>query len=310
MDNIHASIDPEPSTNLPSSWIVATFYKFISLPDFQLWQDPLRNYCLQHQIKGTILLAAEGINGTIVGSREAIDAVFIYLQEKPELADLSHRESIATFIPFERFKVKLKREIVTLGLPEVNPQDQVGQYVEPQDWNTLIQDPAVTVIDTRNQYEVSIGTFQGAINPQTRSFRDFPGYVQQQLSPQENPKVALFCTGGIRCEKATALMLQLGFSEVYHLKGGILNYLQSIPPEQSLWQGECFVFDDRVALQEGLKKGHYELCRACGHPLSTKDKEHPAYQPNQSCPFCHDQNAETFSTEGDSISNHCTCLTD
>ena len=286
MDKVYLSIDPEHSPSLPSSWIVATFYKFITLPDFQLWQDPLRNYCLQHEIKGTILLAAEGINGTIVGSREAIDAVFIYLQEKPELVDLSHRESIATFMPFERLKVKLKQEIVTLGLPEVNPQEQVGQYVEPQDWNTLIQDPTVTVIDTRNQYEVSIGTFQGAINPETRSFRDFPAYVQQQLSPQENPKVALFCTGGIRCEKATALMLQLGFAEVYHLKGGILNYLQSVPPEQSLWQGECFVFDDRVALQEGLQQGHYELCRACGHPLSAEDKEHPAYQPNQSCPFC------------------------
>ena len=288
MDSIDPVTQNSLEPDLKPAWIVATFYKFIALPDYSTWQVPLRDYCVQQEIKGTILLAAEGINGTIAGSREAIDRVFAYLREKPELADLTYRESTAHFIPFERLKVKLKREIVTLGLPEINPQQQVGQYVEPQDWNALIQDPSVTVIDTRNQYEVSIGTFHRAHNPQTRSFRDFPRYVQEHLNPQDHPKVALFCTGGIRCEKATALLLELGFADVYHLKGGILNYLQSVPAQESLWKGECFVFDDRVALQEGLQPGHYELCRACGHPLSAEEKAHPLYENDRSCPFCAD----------------------
>jgi UPF0176 protein len=206
--------------------------------------------------------------------------VLAYLKQNPELADLSHRESEAPTSPFERMKVKLKPEIVTLGVPEVDPTQQVGQYVDPQVWNILLKDPTVTVIDTRNDYEVQIGSFQGAINPQTQSFRQFPEYVKTHLDPQIHPKVALFCTGGIRCEKATALMLQWGFKEVYHLQGGILNYLTSVPSEESLWQGECFVFDDRVALQTGLKPGNYQLCSQCGNPIPLGDS------PNLQCPNC------------------------
>ncbi len=266
--------------NSTESFVIATFYKFVSLPDYKAWRDPLLQFCVDRQVKGTILLAREGINGTIAGSPETIDAVLAYLKQNPELADLSHRESVAPSPPFERMKVKLKSEIVTLGMPEIDPTQQAGQYIDPQGWNSLLQDPTVTVIDTRNDYEFKIGSFQGAINPETQSFRQFPDYVKTHLDPQTHPKVALFCTGGIRCEKATALMLQWGFKEVYHLQGGILNYLASVPSEESLWQGECFVFDDRVALQEGLEPGSYQLCPHCGNPIPLSDR------PNLQCPDC------------------------
>jgi UPF0176 protein len=275
---------PESS---PQSYIVATFYKFVALPDYESWRDPLLQFCADREIKGTILLAAEGINATIAGSREAIDAVFAYLQQNPELMDLTQRESVASSPPFERMKVKLKPEIVTLGMPDVDPTQQVGQYVDPQVWNILLKDPRVTVIDTRNDYEFQIGTFQGALNPQTQSFREFPDYVKTHLNPQQHPKVALFCTGGIRCEKATALMLQWGFQEVYHLQGGILNYLASIAPQDSLWEGECFVFDDRVALQDGLERGHYQLCPACGNPMLRSE------DPRSRCSICRESHVES-----------------
>lgn len=268
------------NTSESASFLVATFYKFVSLPDYEVWRDPLLQFCVDRHVKGTILLAREGINGTIAGSPQAIEAVFGYLKQNPALEDLSHRESVAPSLPFERMKVKLKSEIVTLGMPEVDPTQQVGQYVDPEGWNRLLQDPSVTVIDTRNDYEVQIGSFQGAINPETQSFRQFPEYVKSHLDPQVHDKVALFCTGGIRCEKATALMLQWGFKEVYHLQGGILNYLASVPPEESLWQGECFVFDDRVALQNGLELGHYQLCSQCGNPIPLGDS------PDLRCPNC------------------------
>ena len=268
------------SESSPQSYIVATFYKFVALPDYESWRDPLLQFCADRDIKGTILLAAEGLNATIAGSREAIDAVLAYLKQNPELTDLPHRESLASSPPFERMKVKLKREIVTLGRPEADPTQQVGQYVDPQAWNILLEDPSVTVIDTRNDYEFQIGTFRGAVNPQTQSFREFPDYVKTHLNPQQHSKVALFCTGGIRCEKATALMLQWGFQEVYHLQGGILNYLSSIAPQDSLWEGECFVFDDRVALQDGLERGHYQLCPTCGNPIPRSE------DPRSRCSSC------------------------
>jgi UPF0176 protein len=274
--------------NQKNTQIVATFYKFVSLPDFTEKQDSLLAYCVAQDIKGTILLAKEGINGTIAGSRQAIDAVLSYMRSDPRLQDLEYKESTADTPPFERMKVRLKKEIVTLGLPEVDPNEQVGTYVTPQEWNELISDPEVTVIDTRNDYEVHIGTFKGAQNPQTNSFRDFPEYVRQNLDPSKHKKVAMFCTGGIRCEKASSFMLSHGFAEVYHLKGGILKYLEEVQPEESLWEGECFVFDERITVGHGLEPGNHELCFCCGHPLTDEDKASAKYEEGISCPWCFD----------------------
>lgn len=268
--------------------VVATFYKFVQLPDCHELQPRVLEYCQQQGIKGTILLALEGINGTIAGSRLAIDAVLSFLKADARLADLNHKESTATEFPFERMKVKIKKEIVTLGKPEVNPAEKVGTYVTPQEWNQLITDPDVLVIDTRNEYEVSIGTFHRAINPETNSFREFPDYVKQHLYPQQHQRVAMFCTGGIRCEKASAYLLDQGFQEVYHLQGGILKYLEEIPIEESLWQGECFVFDERIAVKQGLEPGSYEMCRSCGHPISHEDKASAQYEEGIACPYCYD----------------------
>ena len=268
--------------------VVATFYKFVKLPDFAQMQAPLLAYCQAQGIRGTILLAAEGINGTIAGCRQAIDSVLSFLRSDPRLIDLEHKESHADSPPFDRLKVRLKKEIVTLGLPEIDPSDRVGTYVSPQEWNALISDPEVTLIDARNDYEVSIGTFKGAQNPKTASFRQFPDYVRTHLDPTKHKKVAMFCTGGIRCEKATSLMMAQGFQEVYHLQGGILKYLEEVPPEESLWQGECFVFDQRVAVEHGLEAGTHEMCRSCGHPIAESDKTSPHYQEGISCPHCFD----------------------
>ena len=268
--------------------VVAALYKFVSLPDFAEKQDPLLSYCQSQGIKGTILLAAEGINGTIAGSRPGVDSVLAFLRSDPRLADLEHKESYTEIQPFERMKVRLKAEIVTMGLPEVDPNQQVGTYVSPQEWNDLISDPEVVVIDTRNDYEVNIGTFKTAQNPQTKSFREFPEYVSKNLDPNQHKKVALFCTGGIRCEKASAFMLSQGFTEVYHLKGGILKYLESVPAQESLWEGECFVFDERVAVGHGLELGSHELCFCCGYPISEQDKATSQYEEGISCPHCFD----------------------
>jgi UPF0176 protein len=272
--------------------VVATFYKFVKLPDFAQMQAPLLAYCQAQGIRGTILLAAEGINGTIAGCRQAIDSVLSFLRSDPRLIDLEHKESHADSPPFDRLKVRLKKEIVTLGLPEIDPSDRVGTYVSPQEWNALISDPEVTLIDTRNDYEVSIGTFKGAQNPKTASFRQFPDYVRTHLDPTKHKKVAMFCTGGIRCEKATSLMMAQGFQEVYHLQGGILKYLEEVPPEESLWQGECFVFDQRVAVEHGLEAGTHEMCRSCGHPIAESDKTSSHYQEGISCPHCFDSLTE------------------
>ena len=269
--------------------VVVTFYKFVRLPDFAEKRDSLLSHCEAQGIRGTILLAAEGINGTIAGSREAIDSVVTFLRSDPRLVDLEQKESCADSAPFDRMKVRLKKEIVTLGLPEIDPSDRVGTYISPQEWNELISDPEVTIIDTRNEYEVSIGTFRGAKNPKTASFRQFPDYVRNHLDPNKQRKVALFCTGGIRCEKATSFMMAQGFQEVYHLKGGILKYLEEVPAEESLWQGECFVFDQRVAVREGLAIGTHQMCQSCGHPISEADKTSPHYQEGISCPYCFDR---------------------
>ena len=237
--NIQTNIEP---------CVVAAFYHFTDLPDYETMSSPLKEFCDTHQLKGTILLAKEGINSTIAGSREAIDAVLAYLRNDPRLHDLAHKESYCQGIPFQRMKVRLKKEVVTLGVPDIDPRYRVGTYVDPKDWNALIADPDVIVIDTRNNYEVEFGTFKGAVNPSLETFGEFPNYVQDQLNPEKHQKVAMFCTGGIRCEKASAYMLSQGFNEVYHLKGGILKYIEEVLIEESIWEGECFVFDDRVSI--------------------------------------------------------------
>lgn len=272
-------------------YLTAAFYKFVDLPDYTSLKEPLLAFCQQHDVKGMILLATEGINSTIAGPADGVHAVLAYLRQDPRLADLQHKEAWSDKAPFYRMKVRLKREIVTLGVPEANPSTLAGTYVKPADWNQLISDPDVVVVDTRNHYEVDIGTFIGALNPHIDSFSELPQWVEQtaELNPAsgKKPKVAMFCTGGIRCEKSTALLRAQGFEEVYHLEGGILKYLETVPPEQSLWQGACFVFDERVAVGHGLEVGDYGLCRACRMPISEADKLSPLFEDGVSCARCH-----------------------
>jgi UPF0176 protein len=246
----------------------------------------------QQGLRGTVLLAREGINGTVAGSGTAIDALLENLQSDPCLADLDYKKSYDDTNPFYRTKVRLKKEIVTLGVEGIDPLHTVGTYVEPGDWNDLISDPDTLLIDTRNDYEVGIGTFRNAINPHTESFRDFPDYVGKHLDPDKHRKVAMFCTGGIRCEKSTAYLKELGFENVYHLKGGILKYLEEVPQDESMWEGECFVFDNRVSVGHGLAAGAYDQCHACRMPITEEDKHSPFYETGVSCPHCHDRYSE------------------
>ena len=272
--------------------VVAALYKFVTLPDYVNLRAPLLQVMLDQGIKGTLLLAEEGINGTVSGSRQAIDALFAWFATDARLADVDHKESSCDEQPFYRTKVKLKKEIVTLGVPGVNPNLQVGTYVEPRNWNALIDDPEVLLIDTRNDYEVAIGTFSGAIDPKTRSFSEFPEYIKAHFDPQKHRKVAMFCTGGIRCEKASSYMLGQGFAEVFHLKGGILKYLEEVPQAQSRWQGDCFVFDNRVTVRHDLSEGDYDQCHACRTPVSASDRLSEHYAPGISCPHCWDALSE------------------
>ncbi|WP_338545023.1 rhodanese-related sulfurtransferase [Pseudomonas benzopyrenica] len=272
--------------------VVAALYKFVTLDDYVQLREPLLQTLLTHDVKGTLLLAEEGINGTVSGSREGIDAVLAWLRADPRLVDIDHKESYCAEQPFYRTKVKLKKEIVTLGVPGVDPNRRVGTYVEPRDWNALVDDPEVLVIDTRNDYEVGIGSFKGAIDPQTKSFRDFPAYIREHFDPQQHKKVAMFCTGGIRCEKASSFMLQEGFPEVFHLKGGILKYLEEVPAAESRWEGECFVFDNRVTVTHDLAEGVYDQCHACRTPVSPEDMQSAHYSPGISCPHCWDSLSE------------------
>ena len=271
-----------------SSTVIASFYKFVALPDYQERKRPLRQLCQDHQVKGIILLAAEGINGTIAGSRSDIDVVLAYLRQDAAFADLTHKESEADFMPFPKMKVRLKQEIVNLGMPEITPQKRVGQYVPPAEWDALISDPDVILIDTRNDFEVALGTFTGAINPQTESFNQFPDFVAQTLNPTRHKKVALFCTGGIRCEKATAYLLEQGFEEVYHLKDGILKYLETKTAEDSMWEGNCFVFDKRITVDHDLQPVYVELCPMCKTAVQPTDRTSPKYEFGVSCPICAD----------------------
>lgn len=266
---------------------VATFYKFVSLKDCAAIQRSLQVLCDSHHLQGTILLAEEGINATLAGSEDSVFKIIDWLKSDPRLADLTVKTAIANEPPFGRMKVKIKPEIVTLGQSAVDPTEQVGTYIRPQDWNRLITDPDVVLVDARNDYEVNMGTFRGSVNPHTEAFRQLPEYLQTHLKPAEHKKVAMFCTGGIRCEKATAYLLQQGFEEVYHLQGGILKYLEEVPEAESLWEGECFVFDERVAVRHGLQPGSYDLCYACGQPISQEDKASPYYEAGISCPHCY-----------------------
>ncbi|MGB3135970.1 MAG: rhodanese-related sulfurtransferase [Nodosilinea sp.] len=268
-------------------WVIATFYKFVSLSEPGVLRAELLEKCRSWELRGTILLAAEGLNATVAGSGQGVDQLLQWLHQYPEIGSFTHQEAAATAPPFEGMKVKLKREIVTLGRPEVNPAVQaVGTYVDPQDWNQFITDPEVVLIDTRNDFEVEMGTFEGATNPQTRSFRNLPDYVAVNLNPSQRKKVAMFCTGGIRCEKATAYLLEQGFEQVYHLRGGILSYLKTVPEDASLWHGDCFVFDDRVAVDHHLQASDYVLCLGCGHPVSSAEQASPHYEVGISCPHC------------------------
>ncbi|MES2398806.1 MAG: rhodanese-related sulfurtransferase [Pseudomonadota bacterium] len=276
-------------------FLTAALYKFVELPDHASLQAPLLACCEANGVKGTLLLAAEGINGTISGPEAGVRAVLAWLRSDARLAQLEHKEAWAEQLPFYRMKVRLKREIVTLGVPDVHPALNAGQYVKPADWNALLAEPDVVLVDTRNDYEVSIGTFEGAINPATASFSELPGWVEREmaeggkLAPVDGkkPRVAMFCTGGIRCEKSTAFMRAKGFDEVYHLEGGILKYLETVPEAQSTWQGECFVFDERVSVGHGLQPGKFTLCRSCRDPLGEEDRQSPLYELGVSCAHCH-----------------------
>ncbi|HEY5774678.1 MAG TPA: rhodanese-related sulfurtransferase [Xanthomonadales bacterium] len=268
---------------------VVAFYKFVPLDDIENLQRGIREVCQDGGLLGTVLLAHEGINGTVAGPPEGVSGLFAFFHRIAGLEDLGSKVSYCSQNPFYRMKVRLKKEIVTLGVEGVDPRRQVGDYVAPENWNDLISQPGVRLIDTRNDYEVSLGTFAGAENPQTRSFRDFPAWVEKHLVGDKDQPLAMFCTGGIRCEKSTAYLKELGYKNVYHLEGGILNYLEKVPAENSLWQGDCFVFDNRVTVDHQLSEGRYELCPACRMPLSEQDRESPRFEKNVSCPKCFDR---------------------
>jgi UPF0176 protein len=279
-----------------SQIIVCALYKFVSLDDYQALRAPLLDTLQNNEVRGTLLLASEGINGTVAGTREGIDALLDWLRRVPQLANLDYKESLTGTPPFKRTRVKLKKEIVTMGVQGIDPKRVVGTYVDPRDWNALISDPEVLLVDTRNDYEVQVGTFRNAVNPGTGTFREFPHYVKHQLDPKKHKKVAMFCTGGIRCEKSTAFLKEQGFDQVFHLKGGILKYLEEVPEEETLWEGECFVFDERVTVDHQLQAGHYHQCHACRLPITAADKASDKFRQGVSCPHCHDQLTATQKT--------------
>jgi UPF0176 protein len=281
-----ASISNTPSPSNPIA--VCALYKFTALEDYEQLRQPTQDKLNELSIRGTLLLAREGINGTVAGQPEAIDDFLEWLQADVRFAGIDCKMSFHAVAPFHRTKVKLKNEIVTMGMEGIDPNKVVGTYVDPEDWNELISDPNTILIDTRNEYEYGIGTFENAINPHTETFREFPDYVKDKLDPNTDKKVAMFCTGGIRCEKASAYMKEQGFDEVYHLKGGILKYLETVDTKDTLWNGECFVFDERVAVNHDLEKGQYDQCHACRYPITEEDKQSDKYTPGVSCPRCYE----------------------
>ena len=271
---------------LGGMFTVCALYHFTRFDDPDAMRAPLLQVCRDNAITGSLLLAHEGINGTVAGLKAGIDALLTYLRTLPGCADLEWKLSTAQVRPFPRMKVKLKKEIVTMGVPDVDPRAKVGHYVQPDEWNELIRSPDVAVIDTRNDYEVAIGTFEGAVDPETASFREFPDWWEKNKDRFHNKRIAMFCTGGIRCEKSTNYLLSQGVEDVYHLKGGILKYLEDVPEEDSTWQGECFVFDARVSVGHGLKEGPHLLCHACRRPILPQDQERPEYEHGVSCHQC------------------------
>ncbi|MDE4173029.1 rhodanese-related sulfurtransferase [Phaeobacter sp. PT47_59] len=273
-------------------YTIAALYHFTQFPDPAALREPLLALCRAQDVKGSLLLAREGINGTIAGPRAGIDAVLAHIRNLPGCSELEWKEATAEQAPFGRMKVRLKKEIVTMGQPDVDPKARVGNYVEPEDWNDLIRADDVVVIDTRNDYEVAIGTFEGAVDPKTESFREFPAWWEANKERFHNKRIAMFCTGGIRCEKSTNYLLGQGVPEVYHLKGGILRYLEEVPQEDSSWQGECFVFDNRVSVGHGLKEGPHELCHGCRRPLVPEDKLREEYEAGVSCHLCISETSE------------------
>lgn len=278
----------ENSCDSPS-YVVCALYKFVTFNDYQHFRQPLLDFLLANQIKGTLLLAKEGINGTVAGLPESIDQLKAWFELQPYLDAIVYKESLSEKEPFKRTKVKLKKEIVTMGVEGIDPNQVVGTYVKPKDWDNLINDPEVLLVDTRNDYEVAVGTFENAVNPKTESFREFPDYVKNHLNPKKHKKVAMFCTGGIRCEKSTAYLKEQGFEEVFHLQGGILKYLEEVPKEESSWQGECFVFDDRVTVDHDLQPGSYDQCNACRLPITEEDKKSEHYIQGVSCSSCYNK---------------------
>jgi UPF0176 protein len=271
---------------------IAAFYHFANLDNYTDVQAPLLQKCMKEDILGTILLAREGINGTVAGSEGSVENILTYIRSDNRLRELIHKVSYADKPPFLRMKVRLKKEIVTMGIPHVNPENAVGTYIKPADWNALISEPDVILIDTRNNYEVEIGSFTNSINPGTDSFRELPDWLKENRSVLKDKKIAMFCTGGIRCEKSTAYLKEEGYSEVFHLRGGILKYLEEVAPTDSMWEGECFVFDERVSVGHNLAVGSYDLCHACRHAISEEDKLSPLYKLGISCPKCYEDTSD------------------
>jgi len=267
---------------------VSALYKFTEVGDPVALKDRLIRYLADTSLLGTVLVAKEGVNGTISGPPKEVEDFIVFLSDALGVENIPSKRATSSFRPFHRMKVRLKKEIVTLGVDGIDPNREVGQYVPPEQWNALIEREDVVLVDTRNDYEYAVGSFKGALNPKTKSFREFPDYVDRNLDPAKTPKVAMFCTGGIRCEKATGLMLQKGFKEVYHLEGGILEYFNRVDSKQSLWDGECFVFDERVTVNQELQQGAYKMCHACRMPLNSKDLSSPEYEEGISCPKCYD----------------------
>ncbi|MDO6496770.1 oxygen-dependent tRNA uridine(34) hydroxylase TrhO [Photobacterium sanguinicancri] len=274
-----------------SQYVVCALYKFVTLNDYEAIRQPLTDLLKANNIRGTLLLASEGINGTVAGKRASIDALLQWFKQDARLADVVYKESFNKEQPFNRTKVKLKKEIVTMGVEGIDPLNVVGTYVKPSDWNALISDPEVLLVDTRNDYEVDIGTFKNAVNPNTETFREFPQYVADNLDPAKHKKVAMFCTGGIRCEKSTAYMKEQGFAEVYHLEGGILKYLEEVPQDESMWEGDCYVFDGRVAVNHQLERSDYDVCNACRLPITRDDQASEHFEKGVSCPKCVDKHS-------------------
>ena len=272
--------------------LITTFYRFTTLEDTVSMQSSIETCCNKNDVRGIVLLANEGINATLAGTREGVLNVLRYLRKDPRLAELTWKESTTKKQPFRKLRVRLKKEIVTMGVPMIDPQQLTGTYVKPKDWNDLISDPNVLVVDTRNDYEVEIGSFRDAINPNIASFGELPQWIEENIDIDAQPRIAMFCTGGIRCEKSTALLKEAGLSDVYHLEGGILKYLEQVPEDRSLWDGQCFVFDERVSVGHGLKVGDYELCRACRNPIRDVEKSSPHFREGISCPRCYDRTTD------------------